>query len=842
VLRLAHWLNLRQVRRRPLRAALAILSVAAGASLGVSVFVMTSSVSTSFHAFGRQLAGPAALRVVGATSTGGIAPDVLPAVERTPGVKTAVPLVQVVTYAETATDPRAETIVGLGIDCRIQAIVGRFGCTSGVLDALSKAGGVAISRKLATKLGAAASVQTDVGPIAVRPGLGLPALDGINHGDVAVFALPEAQRIFARGDRLDVIYVVPTKGTDVAALKSRLQSAVGDWNGVLTATEPPPAIGLYTATILPLFALLSLFALAVGGMLIFNIMSLAMEERRRELALVAALGGTARVVRAGATLEGSALGLIGGAIGIGGGALLAHPLTSSLSSFTEPVAGVHIPVHLTAGAVIAGLALGTVVGGAASLMSTRRVGRLDVVAELSMREAAYEAQHRRNLRTAAIFVLLCLAGLATCWVAQRHGALEKWQAKVAPVGVLIATVASMLASGSLAALAAAGLVRHADRLPGPARLGIANLARQGRRAGVMAVSVGAAVSTAFVIASTHEAAKDAIATSIETGHTQEVYVSTLGPNNTVNIDAKPTATLARRLAHFPGVARIDRTVFVLSGHEGGQLVGVSAGTYPWLSTPLISGSKSRASFDAGRVLIGAGLARDRGLRPGSKLVLDSPTGQQTVTVGGVWQDGNMGGRIVTMPMSLFRDIYGVQPSQGLGLIPVAGVTTTQLAQRVRAAHLVPGLIVEDPAEFSDEISKTVNDQLAPFTAMQRGLLFVAFVAVLSTLLLVGVQRRRELGLLAAVGMQPSQLIGMTLAEGVSAGVIGLVLAFFGSIIIETGFYLVLPIVIGFKDPLRYDFVSFAVWGAVALVVVAVASILPAIRNARVPVLESLQYE
>ena len=97
-------------------------------------------------------------------------------------------------------------------------------------------------------------------------------------------------------------------------------------------------------------------------------------------------------------------------------------------------------------------------------------------------------------------------------------------------------------------------------------------------------------------------------------------------------------------------------------------------------------------------------------------------------------------------------------------------------------------------------------------------------------------------LLAAVGMQPSHLIGMTLAEGVSAGVIGLVLAFFGSIIIETGFYLVLPIVIGFKDPLRYDFVSFAVWGAVALVVVAVASILPAIRNARVPVLESLQYE
>ena len=39
MLRVAYWLNLRQVRRRPLRAVLAIISIAAGASLGVSVVV-----------------------------------------------------------------------------------------------------------------------------------------------------------------------------------------------------------------------------------------------------------------------------------------------------------------------------------------------------------------------------------------------------------------------------------------------------------------------------------------------------------------------------------------------------------------------------------------------------------------------------------------------------------------------------------------------------------------------------------------------------------------------------------------------------------------------------------
>jgi putative ABC transport system permease protein len=842
VLRVAYWLNLRQVRRRPLRAALAIISIAAGASLGVSVVVMTASVSTTLHDFGRQLAGPAPLRIVGATSNGGIDAGVLRAVAGTPGVRTAVPLVQVVTYAGPPDRPHAETIVGLGVDCSIQAIVGRFGCSPAALDALDDRGGVAIGTALADRLGPSAAIQTNVVPVPLRSAIRLPTLNSINDGEVAVFGLATAQHLFSRGDRLDVIYVLPDPGTDVTALRSRLQATVGEWNGVLTATDPPPAVGVYTGTVVPLFSLLSLFALAVGGMLIFNIMSLAMEERRRELALIAALGGTVGVVRTGAGIEGAALGLVGGALGIGGGTLLGHPLTASLSDFTVVVIGVRIPVHVTAGAVVAGLLLGALAGGLAALLSTRRVGRIDVVAELSMREETFEAQHRRNVLTATGFGLLCGAGLILTWVAQRHGAIEPWQARVAPIGVLLVTLTSMLASGSLAAVSAAALSRLSRCLPGPLRLGVVNLARQGRRAGVMAVAVGAAVTTAFVIGSTQQAAKAAISESIQSGHQQEVYVSTLEPNNTVNVEAKPTEALAERLRRVPGVARVDRGVFVLSGHDTDSLIGVTADTTPWLNLPLIEGTKDLASFESGRVLIGAALARKSGARPGSKLLLDTPTGRVPVTVGGIWQDGNLSGNAVTMPMSLYERLFGKQPPQALGLIPAPGVTATELADRIRALPLARGLIVEDPAQFSDEISESVNAQMAPFTAMQRGLLLVAFVAVLSTLLLVGVQRRRELGLLAAVGMEPWQLARMTVAEGVGAGVIGLALAFLGSIVIETGFWLVLPIIIGFKDPLRYDFASFAIWGAVALLLVAGAALVPAWRNARVPVLESLQYE
>ena len=59
--------------------------------------------------------------------------------------------------------------------------------------------------------------------------------------------------------------------------------------------------------------------------------------------------------------------------------------------------------------------------------------------------------------------------------------------------------------------------------------------------------------------------------------------------------------------------------------------------------------------------------------------------------------------------------------------------------------------------------------------LQRALLLMAFVAVLSTLLLVGIQRQRQLGLLAAVGMAPREIAGMVLAEAAMVGVCAVVL-------------------------------------------------------------------
>jgi len=244
-------LNLRRLRRQPLRAALAVLAVSAGVSLGVSVVVLSASTTRSLNDFARRLAGPAPLRVIGATSRGGLDESVLGLVERTPGVSAAIPVVQAVTYAEGGRG-QPTVVVAFGVDCRVQALIGPLGCSDQAVARATDTSSPIISGWLARRLGPGAVIRTDLGRTAIDPSLSGRALDRMNGGHVVVFPLPVAQRLFDRPQRLDTIYVIPRPHTDVGHL--RATRARYDRGGCLldpgllvgqrlvaTAHRPPPS-------------------------------------------------------------------------------------------------------------------------------------------------------------------------------------------------------------------------------------------------------------------------------------------------------------------------------------------------------------------------------------------------------------------------------------------------------------------------------------------------------------------------------------------------------------------------------------------------------------------------
>jgi len=842
MIRTIRLLQLRRLRQHPLRAVIACVSIAAGSALAVSLVVVVTSVNRSYDDFGTKAAGRAAFRVVGATSAGGLDERVLTKVERVTGVAAAVPVVQAVTLARPNPGPPLPTLV-LGVDCRATAIFGDVPCDPEALARARDTDPPLVSPAVLEKANIMAELRTSTGRVPLANAVKVEQLGRLGGGRVALFPLRVAQRLFSRAGLLDAIYVVPQRGENLDALQKRLRTAVGPWNGVLPASAPPAAGRLVVDAFVPLFSILAVLGLGIGAVLVYNTVALSMEERRLQLAIVSALGGTRRTVMMGALTEAGGLGLIGGLLGVPGGFLLAHPTVDSLGRFTENLVALPLRVHVSAAPVVAGAVIGTSMSLVGAGLAARRALRIDISAELSNRELRAQRGSGRLLVRALVLTAIALVGMGMCEVAQLNGALATWQPSAAMVGIGICTLAFTLATGAWGPLVVRWALGSVRRAPAPARLAMANLVREPGRTGVMVVAVGSAVGMAFMLASFTTAISHGIRHGVTRGLAGKVRVSTAPPTNTVNLDARLDSKIVDGVRRVAGVARVDRGASVMTGARTGEVVGVVAFEHPTMPLKLISGSKDVTRFERGDgVMVGAGFARRRHLRPGSMFSLPTPTGFMRARVLGIWQDGDFTGNVVTVPMSTMERAWGARSPLEVYAQPQRGVSPETVRRRILSAGLDRDLRAETAEELARIFSGDIGKQLAAFWAAQRALVVMAFVAVLSTLLLVGVQRRRELATLVAVGMESGQLARMVVLEAGVVAAVGAVIGPLAGLGMFEASRQVVPIFIGFHDPFRLDLSAWFLYAPVTVAVVLAASALPGWRSSHLEVVPALQYE
>jgi putative ABC transport system permease protein len=321
-----------------------------------------------------------------------------------------------------------------------------------------------------------------------------------------------------------------------------------------------------------------------------------------------------------------------------------------------------------------------------------------------------------------------------------------------------------------------------------------------------------------------------------------VLVATGPISNNISLEMRPSPALEQKLRRFSGVATVSREIGLGIGVRNSEFIGVSASDDPWLPFHMIAGRKNRAAFDRGAALVGPVLARERGLKPGSTIRLPGKNGIVDVPVLGVWLDGNFGGRNVWVPMSLLTKIYGPQPPNDLTVRAAQGVAPDELARRIEAAHLDPFLVAYTPAKLDENVAHDAASFAQPFWALQRGMMLVAFAAVLFTLLLAGIQRRREMGLVAAVGMPPGGLARLVLVEALAVSAAGTVLGAVLGLAIIHSFRSIGFLFLPFRFPFRVDATGLVVYGAITTLVLLAAAGLPAWRNSRLQVVDAIRYE
>jgi len=814
-------LNVRELFAHLPRTVLSAVVMGISAGLLVAVLGLVGSVTSSVERLSSGLAGNASLEVSGITS-GGFGEALLSAVRKVPGVKAAVPMIRSQVVA-----PGEGWILVVGADASAVNLKGALA------DPLVQRQGDFIDGVLVgDALGLAKGDALVVGPHSVKVSgvLDGETSDRLNGGHVVVAALATAQRLTGRANRLDSIQVVTDPEADIDAVRTDLAAAV-DGRAVvadpeLRSIQASGAMRLIRYTTLMAAAA----ALAVSAFLIYNAVSMSIAQRRPMLSMLRALGASRRQLLRGLLVEATevaVVGSVGGAvIGLFMGKLAIITIPPAILQSVEARIEYFLPwyaIPIAVGICVAA----SVAASAAAAAALSRVLPVDAMTQMP---AASARPARQRLRTAALVGGLIVAALA---VVVTHTELGRWSvagislAFVAAVWLLYAAspVVVRLCASVARRLGAAGVIGASALLRAPRRVWATTITVM---IGVAAtVAVGGASSNLMASASS---AFDSLGDIDAVVSAEPMKAFPTGPMLPPDLRAKVEAV--------PGVARVTngQMAHATLGNSRVIVQAIQPNTPNDAVKALRPGTAARMAAGEG-IAVSRDVARALGVIEGDQVRLPTPTGVREVTVLQIIPFFSIVGGVVLMDFDVFETWYQSHGATVLNVFYADGADSAAVTARIR--EVVPAeLNVETGKHAVESISAGVGQGAAMSNAILWIICFVATVALLNTLMLSVMERRRELAVLRAIGAPRALVLRSVLAEAIGIGVVG---AGLGIVVGAATQYLatsamsqVMTIAVGYHpSPL------IVIYGAVALVLTLIGSLPPALSAARLPVIRAL---
>ena len=804
----------RYLLRHPLLTALSVLGVALGVAVSVAVDLANTSALRAFELSGEAVTGTATHQVVG--GPGGVDGGLVARLGTEGGVAQVAPVVE--GAARVAHRPpggagQPDRVVSvLGVDPFAEAAFRPFvGGPGSGLDAgafLTVPGAVLLSEPTAADLGVAVGdtlgLAVDGRPETARViGLLEPdddrsesALQNLLVVDVATaqewFGMTGSSGFGVRSSELDragpLNSELPTLNPATAGSltridlilpsddPARLDAALGRVTALLPeGTEVRPAstqteaLATMTAAFRLNLTALSLLALVVGVFLIYNTVTFAVVQRRRVLGTYRALGVTRAEVFRAVLGEALVIGAVGTALGLALGVLMGSGLVRLV---TQTIGDLYFVVRvrelaLSPAALLKGVALGL---GATAVGALRPGWEAASTAPASaLRRSTQEDRFAEGAGRLALWGVgvLGLGGLVLLVPAGVAGAYAGMLGILAGTALLVPYL-----TRGWAALARPVLGRLLGPVGRMAARGVsASLSRTAVAVAALAVAVAATVGVATMVSSFRTTVADWLGAVLQS----DVYVQ---PPATVfrRGGAVLDDSLAQALAALPGVARADairvRTIEDDSGPFDlvvARIDPARAGIYRYKEG---SAEAVARGAEAGAVAVSEPFAFRFGVGAGDTLRLPTDRGPRAYPIAGVYYDYGNDLGVVLMDERPFLAAFRDPGYTGIALTAASGVDPPALVQRARRLAEASGqdVTVRSNRDLR-EASLEIFDQTFVVTSVLRLLaVAVAFVGVLSALMALQLERRRELAMLRAQGMTPGEVRTMVFAE---TGLMGL---------------------------------------------------------------------
>ena len=848
LLRLISW---PYFRKHVLRTMLTV----AGIVLGVAVFVgMHTANQSVLFAFSRtvdRIAGKTEIQVTAGEA--GFEEDILEKVQSVPSVRVAVPVIEAVVDTRMAGEG---SLLVLAVDMTGDRSLRDYDLESGdeaVIDDplvfLAQPDSIILTKQFAEKSRLAVNDKIRLGTaegdrqFTIRGIMKTGGLTSAFGGNLAIMDVYAAQKMFGRGRTFDRIDVGVKPGSTIADCERELTALLGAGFQI----GPPSGRGQQFEAMLAAYSMMvgisSLFALFIGMFIIYNSFAIAVTQRRSEIGILRALGATRAQIRWLFLGESAVTGVIGSLGGLVFGTLIARGIAASIGTLISDVYGVAQRADEVAASpvlLLTALGIGIATSIVAAVIPARNAARVDPVQALQ--KGKFQILSAGEYRLRAVLAAIGALGAMFCLVLGGSRVVF-----YAGYGMAIA---SALLLSPLLAVALARAMRPVLKWLRPVEGALAadSLLQAPRRtsASVAALMLSLALVVAF--AGMARASYSSIIDWMNTALNPDLFVSP-SQNIVVRTIRFPSA-MEGELAAVPGVERVQavrdaRIVFrktpvmvvavdIMSVSQTARrepVAGVADDMY------------SRTAAGQG-LMVSDNLAQLQRLSLGDVLEVPAPYGVIRLPIVGVVVDYSDQQGTILMDRRLFQQYWHDDTVNIFRLYLKPGTPMPDVRRNILERYAGGRQVfVLTNDELKAYILK-ITDQWFGLTSVQIAVaVLVAILGIVNTLTVSIIDRRRELGVLQAVGGLRGQIRRTIWIEALSIGTLGLLLGFgFGAI----NLYYVLQIIHQDIAGMRLDY-QFPVAVVAALVPTILASafiaaIWPAESAVHGSLVEALEYE
>ncbi len=651
--------------------------------------------------------------------------------------------------------------------------------------------------------------------------------------------LQDVQRWGGEPGRISGISVSADPGVTPKALAADVKAAMpagvsvktGEQAAADQTAETAGAIGSFLTPVLLAFAGVSVF---VGAFIIFNAFSITVAQRRREFAMLRALGASRRQVLTSVVAEALTLGVLASAIGIAAGLGVAKAINALFKAVGAdiPTAGIALEPRTILIAVLVGVGV-TLLSALAPAMRATRVPPVAALQE----GAALPPTRFTKFSTAIALIFAALGGSALAYGIFADGGTSGRLLFMGLGALLLFVAIAMLAKF---------VVRPASRIigwpmeklaPTSGRLARDNAGRNPSRTAATAAALMIGLAMVVFVAVFAQAMKGSFSGAISESTRADLVAQDRSAYLTV-----PQKTV-RALEDVPGVEAAAGVAWAALEVKGGGIVTANAvdptvWTKVWGPDWRRGGSDALyAKLDASHVILEDGSPIAAKVEAGDTITVTSQSGEKAeLTVLGFYRD-QMAYSGMMVSLDTLKKL-NVPTAAGMTLVRTDGNDDAKAAVQKALAEY-PTQKVETKSEYLDAINKQVDQILTMFYGLLAMSVIISIFGIVNTLVLSVHERTREIGMLRAIGATRRQLRQMVRYESIITAVIGGVL---GTLVGVAMGYVIVTQLGGDGLVFSLPWTQLGVFLVLAVVVGVVAAVLPARRAAGTRILEAIQYE